>query len=265
MSDDTPETSNEVYYSWKSICLEEMMNTDIRVKTSLMGCRKLKKMVKTLDIDESHAVGLLTCLWVRTGIDSPKGILKDWDNQDIADAAGWTNNADDFVKALKDIGWVDWDGRKKCYRIHDWEVHQSWACHADERSELARKAVNVRWNQSDTDSNTGRNTDGNTPLLSSPIPSVSSPSPNPSSSRSLSSPTPSPALSSPILLHSNPEPRLGTTAPPSTYKGGDMTDVHWYRCNDCNNKHQIKNYGDNVLKLGCPDCGNKVTTHQRCQ
>ncbi len=218
------------------------MNTDIRVKISLLGSRKLNKLAKSLEIEEAHAVGLLTCLWVRTGIDNPKGDLKDWDNQDIAAAAGWTGNADDFVKALKGTGWIDWDGKKKCCKIHDWEVHQSWACHADERSEQAKKAVNSRWARSYTDSNTGSNSGSNTPFLSSP---------------------------SPLPSNTSPAPILDLTVPPAKagtipfYEGDDITDVYWYDCKNCKNKQRIKCDGRREINLLCPVCKERTLYQKR--
>ncbi len=244
------------------------MNTDIRVKISLMGSRKLKKLIKALEIEEAHAIGLLTCLWVRTGIDSPKGILKDWDEQDIADAAGWNNGASDFVKALKETRWIDYDGKKKCYKIHDWETHQSWACHADERSERARNAVNARWGQSYTDSNTGSNSGSNsgsnTPILSSPSPYPSNTSPDPkplpppSQDRNLPNPAPVP---SPILDLSSPPPSGKSNSIPF-YEGEDITDVYWYECKNCHVEHRVKCGSKYEVSFRCPDCGD-MAIHRR--
>ena len=31
------------------------------------------------------------------------------------------------------------------YKLHDWEDHQPWVCHADERSQRAKEAALARW------------------------------------------------------------------------------------------------------------------------
>ncbi len=157
------------------------MNTDIRIKTSIKGHRKLRKLARGLDIIEVTAMGHLTFLWLRVAVEAPKGILKGWSIQEIADAAEWEGDASIFIEKLcdKNAAWLEWDGRKKCYTLHDWEVHQGWAFHADERSEQGKKAINSRWGRDYTDSNTASNTGSNTPSPS-PIPSpITSPYPSP--------------------------------------------------------------------------------------
>jgi len=116
------------------------MNTDIRLQTSFLTHRKRKKLESRLG---KTAVLSLIDLWLSVAVNKPKGILKDMDHEDIAMDANWGGDPKQFCDALVDIGFMDF--KEGVYYIHDWKEHQSYAFHADERSELARKAALVRW------------------------------------------------------------------------------------------------------------------------
>ena len=49
---------------------------------------------------------------------APKGALKQFTADEIAEAAGWDGDADGFVKALIACGWLDAD-----MRVHNWAKH----------------------------------------------------------------------------------------------------------------------------------------------
>ena len=117
------------------------MNTDIRLLVSFKGHRKRKRLSVALGYD---ATGQLIDLWLTAAMDRPDGLLTDWDDIDIALAAGYDGNAAEFVKALIDTGWIDvLPGGER--RLHDWDENQPWASGAQARSEAARNAANARW------------------------------------------------------------------------------------------------------------------------
>lgn len=76
-------------------------------------------------------------LWITVAEDRPDGILSDWDEIDIALAAGWEGEPETLVSALLDSKWLD-KSDDGYYHLHDWHDHQGWACGATERQEKAR-------------------------------------------------------------------------------------------------------------------------------
>lgn len=116
------------------------MNTDIRISTSFLNHRKRKKLRQILG---DRSTDYLIDLWINTALNRPKGVLHGMDKTDIAIDAGFEGKADYFVDVLLQIGFLDFDGES--FKIHDWDKHQAYAMHADERSERARKAASKRW------------------------------------------------------------------------------------------------------------------------
>ncbi len=114
------------------------MNTDIRVSTALMANRKIKRLLRSKG---SGGVVQLINLWIYAAQCAPNGVLKDMDQADIMDAAG--SRDENFAEHLTSLGLLDFDQNE--FRIHDWTEHNHWACGAEERSERARKAAEVRW------------------------------------------------------------------------------------------------------------------------
>jgi hypothetical protein len=169
------------------------MNTDIRISTSFLNHRKRKKLKQILG---PGSTDYLIDLWINTALNRPKGVLYDMDKSDIALDAGWEGRAELFVDTLLEVGFLDFDG--ECFKLHDWDKHQSWAIGADDRSLAAAKNQVFRWCLKEIPKKEhtkfkewyyqihrfvkGSNTEtilpeyesytnGNTPILSSPIPS----------------------------------------------------------------------------------------------
>ena len=70
------------------------MNTDIRVSTSFKGHRKRLRLRRMIgDRSDSYLIDF----WITVAMDCPTGILDGWDEMDIADAAGWHGDAQEFV------------------------------------------------------------------------------------------------------------------------------------------------------------------------
>ena len=117
------------------------MNKDIRLAISFKGHRKRKKLERMLG---PGATGYLIDLWITVAQGNPKGILMDWDEDDIACSAGWEGDPAVFIDALTKCGFIKNNGLG-CFEIHDWEDHQGYVCKSKERSEQAKKAAEIRW------------------------------------------------------------------------------------------------------------------------
>lgn len=119
------------------------MNTDIRISISFKGHRKRLKLQQLLG---KGSTDYLLDLWINTAMNHPKGILTDMDEYDIAIEAGYTGDAHKFVDALLVCGLLEQhnDGN---YYIHDWDEHQRYVMFAPERSEKAKRAVEIRENK----------------------------------------------------------------------------------------------------------------------
>jgi DnaD/phage-associated family protein len=86
---------------------------------------KLAKAARYLGISKVQLIGHLHCLWWWALDYAQDGDLSAYDNNDIAAAAEWEKDSDDFVHALTDIakigdktGFLEYeDGR---LHIHDW-------------------------------------------------------------------------------------------------------------------------------------------------
>jgi hypothetical protein len=79
---------------------------------------KTKKFARTLGISKPAAVGHLMYLWWWALDYAQDGDLSKYDNDDIADAAEWEDDSDDFVNALVKSGFVD--DLEGVLAIHDW-------------------------------------------------------------------------------------------------------------------------------------------------
>jgi hypothetical protein len=73
----------------------------------------------------------------------PKGQLDGMDAEDIEIAAGWSGEPGRLVAELQAIGFLD--DATGVLSIHDWEKHNPYAAHREERSLLAKRSVMVRW------------------------------------------------------------------------------------------------------------------------
>lgn len=167
------------------------MNTDIRISTSFKGHRKRKRLKRLLGPESDS---YLIDLWLTVSTDCPNGHMVGWDAVDIADACGWDDDPKKLVDALIECNWIEKDMQGE-YSVHDWCIHQAWACKAGERSKIARKAADTRWknkHKKDAKSNVdecildaesmpnacGEHAESNAPILSLPIlplPNLSTP------------------------------------------------------------------------------------------
>lgn len=93
------------------------MSPWLKVYDDLPRHPKTTRLIRLLKIDRPQAVGHLVCLWSWAFSYAESGDLNKFTNDDLADAAHWPGDAGEFVKALKDAGWLD--GRA----IHDWDEY----------------------------------------------------------------------------------------------------------------------------------------------
>jgi hypothetical protein len=81
---------------------------------------KVRRLARVLDVPLPQAIGHLHLLWWWALDFADDGQLGRFDGTDIADAAGWTGDAGDFVSAMKDAGFLDADEAGEATAIHDW-------------------------------------------------------------------------------------------------------------------------------------------------
>ena len=84
---------------------------------TLLNHPKLASVCQTLDAERATIIGHLHIMWWWCVDYALDGELH-YTNAQIAAGAGWTKNADEFVNALVDAGFLDRD--ESGLRVHDW-------------------------------------------------------------------------------------------------------------------------------------------------
>lgn len=128
------------------------MSNDIRINTSFFSNLKTKKLRKVFG---GEGIISLIVLWMYAAENNPKGDLTGMTAEDIATITDWEGDPTEYLDTLVSIGFLDRD--KGGLVIHDWEKHNPWVFHAQERSQRAKKNVEKRWLKSQTPE---RNSDG---------------------------------------------------------------------------------------------------------
>jgi hypothetical protein len=118
------------------------VNKDIRIGTNYPYHPKIRKLRKLLGNDGVVSHIFLLCF---VGQNEPGGMLKDMDVEDIAQAAQWKGNPQEFVDALVELRLLD--RNSETYVIHNWLRHNLFAASAPKRSEIARANALKRWNK----------------------------------------------------------------------------------------------------------------------
>ena len=135
----------------------------VMIDPELPDHRKVWKLAALLEISEVLAVGHLVVLWCKIMRQSEDGILHKWTWEDVARAAGWTEHAHQFIKAMKDAGFID--VTEAGMEAHDWMDAQG-ALIARRKADRDRKR-DVRRNSGDGSAEIG-----------SPLPCPATPSPS---------------------------------------------------------------------------------------
>lgn len=118
------------------------MTKDIRIAFSFLDHRKRRKLRQLLG---PGSTDYLLNLWLSTAMNHPDGVLGGMDEGDVALEAHWDGDANTFVQAMLDAGFLD--KTDNGYALHDWREHQGFVIHAHERQEKARKAADARWHK----------------------------------------------------------------------------------------------------------------------
>ena len=79
---------------------------------------KTRKAARKLGVSVPTVIGHLHVLWYWCLTHRPNGVLDGMDADDVADAAGWDDDGEPFVKALLAAGWLDDDAGTMV--VHDW-------------------------------------------------------------------------------------------------------------------------------------------------
>lgn len=82
---------------------------------------KTRRLARYLKISVPAAIGHLHCLWWWALDYAQDGDLSKYEPADIADAAMWEGDAEEFVAALVKAGFLDQDNED--LRIHDWDEY----------------------------------------------------------------------------------------------------------------------------------------------
>ena len=105
------------------------MNKDFKISVTFPDHPKTIKLVRRLG--ETGPLHLIW-FWAWVAANKPTGRLEGMDNEDIAIAARWPGDTDEFVDALVNLRWLDRDGDDLV--VHDWAEHNQHASEAGERS-----------------------------------------------------------------------------------------------------------------------------------
>ncbi len=154
---------------------------DIRVDDGFFGHPKTVRFFRRTG---DHGIACLFRLWCYTSMYFPKGILAGMSDQEISEAAGWKNDPNEFISALIEAGGPGKAGfLDRCEThcgLHNWRTRNPYAYFREERSDVARKAAETRWEKKrkphkKQDSNAKGNADSNA-KRNAPSPA---PAPNP--------------------------------------------------------------------------------------
>ncbi|MDL2209892.1 hypothetical protein LJC26_03710 [Desulfovibrio sp. OttesenSCG-928-O18] len=142
------------------------MSSDIRLAVSFRGHRKRKRLRLLLG---PGSTDYLIDLWIATAMNHPNGILEGMDETDIALEAGYEGeDTQKLVSALVECGFLE-KTESGAYALHDWEDHQAYVIHAEQRKAQARNAAAVRWKQPQEEKDMPgaccQHTDSNAPTL----------------------------------------------------------------------------------------------------
>ena len=87
-----------------------------------LGCTKMKRLCRNLDIRTYQAVGILESLWHLTANETPQGDIGKLSNEDIALAIDWIGDEDKLIQSLVVSGWLDSSTIHRLI-VHDWHQH----------------------------------------------------------------------------------------------------------------------------------------------
>ena len=159
---------------------------------------KMLALSRALGIPRFSAVGLMETLWHWASRFAPQGDIGKWSDTAIADGATWEGDAEQFVSALAEIGWLDASVEYRLV-IHDWEEHADGTV----KKYLQRQGLSFLSGNVQTCPDNGGKRLPRARALPSPVPS---PVPEPSASSSPVADTPDATDRPPTPIVSIPTP-----------------------------------------------------------
>jgi hypothetical protein len=99
---------------------------------------KTLRLAGLLKINKAQAIGHLHLLWWWTLDYAPHGDLSAFTSYEIGAAAEWSGDADGFLKALQEIGWLDG------MNIHDWADYAGKLIEERTRDKERKRAARQR-------------------------------------------------------------------------------------------------------------------------
>lgn len=96
------------------------------MKRDALNHPKMLDLASRLDISRAQAIGIMTLLFDFTATYAAQGDIGKLRNGAIARACEWMTDADSFIAALVDSGWLDRDEKHRLV-VHDWSDHcEQW-------------------------------------------------------------------------------------------------------------------------------------------
>lgn len=87
---------------------------------------KMLDLASTLAIPRAQAIGIMNLLWDQCATFAPRGDLGKLRNGAIARGCDWQGDADEFIQALLDTGWLEAHDSHRLI-VHDWPDHcEQW-------------------------------------------------------------------------------------------------------------------------------------------
>ena len=128
---------------------------------SLRSHPKTRKAARRANVSIPTMIGHLHLLWYWALDLADDGDLARFDDEDIADGAGWDGDPETFVNALVGCGSGGGVGfLTEDRQLHDWEEYGG---KYSKRRESARKAAAVRWGQDEVPTDSDSNADAMRP------------------------------------------------------------------------------------------------------
>lgn len=119
------------------------MNNDIRLSVGFKSHRKRIKLKRLLG---AEGVLALVDLWLSVAATRPDGKLTGWAEEDIAIEAQYEGDAQQFVAALEQVGFLE-KTESGTFHIHNWNDNQPWASRSLLRSIAGKRNALLRWGQ----------------------------------------------------------------------------------------------------------------------
>lgn len=117
------------------------MNGDIRISVNFVQHPKTKKTIRKYG---HAAIVSIIALWGFAAQRRPEGNLTGMDADDIAIAACWDGDEQEFFDMCVEMKWIDVHENGEIH-LHGWKEAQGYVINAPARAERSRRAAQARW------------------------------------------------------------------------------------------------------------------------